>query len=385
MKLLRNPLLYRILHFVEILLQPIWKYIFQYTEKFKLISPSRLESGSVAIDVTYEFTSSKFRGIGNYSRWFLTVLQEKFPELIYIAHVGQEVVILKPTGHVNNESFEVVTKFSDIHAVAHLKKINLCIFLSPFEEEIKSLRIENLQSWIVLYDLIPLYRPWQFKSISKYARYIKKVFQIRSLRVLTISKKTQKDLLYLFPEHAFNLSIPIEYLPANRGSLNSSFVTKDSFLVFVSKDPRKNTLKVIQAWDSMKFSKPCKLYLVGEMQMLNSTWHKLLQKNTTMTYIPNPSSSELDEIFKQCEYIIAPSLDEGLGLPLIEGALLGKKMIYSSIPSHLELVEKGGIPFNPKSKRDLLAVFDIINNGFEIEPLILKDHSREMAEFLSAL
>lgn len=369
----------------ESILHRLWKFIFRLSLNFNIGADPFIEPNFVAVDVTYEFTSSKFRGIGNYSRWLLGIIQGRFSKLIFIAHVGHEVLVLRPIDQVGIQSFEIVSNYPNMDVFVNLEKIDACIFLSPFEKSIKSLRIQGTQSWIVLYDFIPLYRPWQFRTIAKYVRYVKKVFEIRFTRVLAISRKTQKDLLYLFPKHVNNLVIPIEYRPKNFLQHPSELIEKNSFLVFVSKDPRKNTLRVIKAWTSIDFSKPFKLFLVGELQLSSSLSHKLARENKSITYIPIPSPTELNQILNRCEFLIAPSLDEGLGLPLIEGALLGKKIVFSAIPSHIELVSSGGLIFNPKSTKNLISVFRSLDEGLEILPLTLRDFSREMDEFLLAL
>ena len=72
--------------------------------------------------------------------------------------------------------------------------------------------------------------------------------------------------------------------------------------------------------------------------------------------IINHKSCSIDEIrnlYKSCNYLIFPSLTESFGLPLIEAASSGCKIISSDLP-YVYCVINPSITFNPNSIEDIL-------------------------------
>ena len=65
------------------------------------------------------------------------------------------------------------------------------------------------------------------------------------------------------------------------------------------------------------------------------------------------SDEELEQILGSASCVVVPSFDEGLSLPVIEAIHAGAPVAASNIPSHRELISRGGFSFDPRKPRSI--------------------------------
>jgi glycosyltransferase involved in cell wall biosynthesis len=68
------------------------------------------------------------------------------------------------------------------------------------------------------------------------------------------------------------------------------------------------------------------------------------------------SDEELTWLYKSCDLLLAPSLTEGFGLPVVEGLLCGSRVVCSDIPTFREIGGEACHYFDLKPGRDVLAL-----------------------------
>lgn len=57
--------------------------------------------------------------------------------------------------------------------------------------------------------------------------------------------------------------------------------------------------------------------------------------------------------YRDCMMVVCPSLDEGFGLPIVEGMEMGKPVIASRIPAHVESAGGAAVLFDLGAERQL--------------------------------
>lgn len=83
-----------------------------------------------------------------------------------------------------------------------------------------------------------------------------------------------------------------------------------------------------------------KLVIIGIAARETHQIHKLvssLKLSESIVFLEGLSEAELQWCYMGCEAVVAPSLTEGFGLPVVEGLLAGCRVVCSDIPAHREI------------------------------------------------
>ena len=360
-----------------------------YRQLFKFQKPKKYEksrqSEKVAVDVSCLFSTSRNRGIGNYARW---LLNKTFVELGSPSLFRYSSGLVDELSEIQGSKFQEFRKSKTFESINHYveeKNIGKIITLSPFEENVPSINLEGVEFTVILYDLIPLYRPWQFSNVKSYKGYLEKILKIRENNILAISETTKHEFLEIFPEHKSIRVLPppvdIEIeLPSK--SLNTAASINVKFIAFAGADPRKNIARVLAAWSLAVIPNDFELFIVGDTSRQLSKRAIRLLKNQNVYFLGSLQNKVKSKLLSDSNYIICPSTCEGLGLPLIESYINQKRVIYSDISSHKELVASGGISFNPYSIRNLTEIFNEIATGVSITSVELIDKKQNLHQLL---
>jgi glycosyltransferase involved in cell wall biosynthesis len=82
------------------------------------------------------------------------------------------------------------------------------------------------------------------------------------------------------------------------------------------------------------------LVLVGNQGPETAVVKSLIEQRslrTSVRLIDGVSDGELRWLYANCEFLMAPSLMEGFGFPVVEGLLCGSRVVCSDIPAHREI------------------------------------------------
>jgi glycosyltransferase involved in cell wall biosynthesis len=115
-----------------------------------------------------------------------------------------------------------------------------------------------------------------------------------------------------------------------------SFDIDSPYLLYISTvEPRKRHLELVKAFLSSEFPNlGYKLVLVGKMGWLNPEQRDLFNsaiKSPKINYASTLEDPDLKSLINGCSAIVMPSLDEGYGLSMMEGAYYGKPVLCSDI------------------------------------------------------
>jgi len=123
--------------------------------------------------------------------------------------------------------------------------------------------------------------------------------------------------------------------------------TLNSFVYISSNVPHKNHKRLIEAFiDSAKKSNhELTLHITIDK---NDQLSSVLPNNLKIIYHKTLSIEKVNKLYGTCEFAIYPSLVESFGLPLIEAANHGCKVIASDLPYVHEIIEPS-LTFDPYS------------------------------------
>lgn len=178
----------------------------------------------------------------------------------------------------------------------------------------------------------------------------------RADRLIAVSEATRKDILKFFPKlnpekitvihHGFNRDFYEERLSdevLNEILLKFSLTRDEYFLYVGALQPRKNLVRLIQAFDGIKKNIPeAKLVLAGEAAWLTDEIVAAVKRSPYQSDIiltGRVSFHQVRALYQGARVFTFPSLYEGFGIPVLE-ALCSRVPVLTS--SNSSLPEVGG-------------------------------------------
>ncbi len=208
------------------------------------------------------------------------------------------------------------------------------------------------RSILTIHDLIHLIFPqdygWKYRW---YYRLVVRPALVRSRRVFTVSESSRRDIVaYLGGQEA-----KIEVIP---NGLDSFWVPRPAdpeflqrygltagFILYVGNSrPHKNFPRVLEAFRRLlrEGTYPGKMVVVGLTP--DQVPAELSRRLVVLPFCPDP---ELVQLYSSAQVLMAPSLYEGFGLPVLEAMACGCPVLVSRTASLPEITGAAGLQVDP--------------------------------------
>ncbi|MGF7169441.1 glycosyltransferase involved in cell wall biosynthesis [Sphingobium xanthum] len=256
--------------------------------------------------------------------------------------------------------------------------LDLCQnFVIHAEGLLKFLRNIGVEIHFVVYDLLPLSLPDYFPDEvpAQHERWLKVIAQMDSAicisQAVADEMPVHLDALDLTIERPlainwFHLgsdlqqSLPTRGLPANAAGILEKLRLRPSFLSVGTLEPRKAQADLLAAFDTLwRSGQDVNLVLVGkegwrvERLVRQLRTHPELGKR--LFWLKGISDEYLDEVYAACSCLVAASLGEGFGLPLIEAAQHGLPVLARDVPVFREVLGASGTYFAKEANANAIA------------------------------
>ena len=277
-------------------------------------------------------------GLGNYSR---SVIQS-----IADIDVDNKLHLITPT--LNLENFNIQNDNINIVQAPFFSNKSYWRFKSV-TKQLEKLKIDvyhglsneipygiKLKSVVTIHDLLFLKYPQFYNYIDRKIYYIKSKLACKQAnQIIATSQQTKKDIINYFniSEHKIHViyqtcqSEFIKHTNTQDLDINIKQNIKDPFILYVgSIEERKNLIFLLQALK--KINKEIKLICVGKKGRYYKKVCNFIYKNelTKRVVFLNTNHTEtLAKLYRHSRALVYPSLNEGFGIPIIEG-------MYSKIP-----------------------------------------------------
>ncbi|MBQ3366913.1 MAG: glycosyltransferase [Acidaminococcaceae bacterium] len=232
----------------------------------------------------------------------------------------------------------------------------------------------GVKSYGIVHDLIPVQYPEVCDNETVLPKYIgwHHMLLQKADAVVCVSRTTADALIGYYEQMRFVRSRPLAVyffhegadIPEGVQSVREEirrFVEggRFTFLMVGTVEPRKGHGVVLQALQKLpdNIRKECRILIIGKDGWKNEDVHKMLAlpelKETTL-WVRDGSDEELRWAYNHTGALIAASLQEGFGLPLVEAAHFGLPLICSDIPVFRE-VTRGNADFFKVMDAEALA------------------------------
>ncbi len=336
------------------------------------------------MNVGLDITSLLYqRGVSRYTSNLLRSLN-KIPDLSLYLYgnsfrkkewLEQQAIELLPKNQAPRDSISRVKIQSLPAQLAEVLWNNLG--LNPVSSQLPDLDVFHAWDWITppdkklklvstIHDLAILRHPETAKAeVLKMHRSSWKKLSEAQAQIIAVSQATRRDVLELLNFPADRVSVIYEALPKEFLELASSLSEEDieeikhklevtkPFLLFVgTREPRKNLLRIIEAWQP--FAHDFELVVAGEQGwdgITSSTLGKSdlsrLKKLSKPRFLGKVTDKELVVLYSEAEVLLYPSISEGFGLPILEAFHFGTPVVTSSTSSMPEVAGNAAELVNP--------------------------------------
>ncbi len=222
---------------------------------------------------------------------------------------------------------------------------------------------------VTIHDLIFLKHREQYPWLDRQVYTVKTKYAARyAHRIIAVSEETKQDLIeyYHVPEKKIEViyqSIdPRFYAAADADALSAfrkKFQLPDQYILNVSSFfPRKNQLKLIEAFDLIKDKIPQYLVLAGGAGSMLPEINEMIKERKLSDRIITPthvSNDEMPLLYQASDLFVYPALMEGFGMPVLEALVSGVPVIATGSGAIREASGEGGLTINPEDMQDISA------------------------------
>ena len=227
----------------------------------------------------------------------------------------------------------------------------------------------NARRVITINDVIYMTTPWQDvptlykKAGMLYRRIVVPKAAKKADKIITISHYAKQELCRLFPYVEDKIDVIYDSASKDTTALsakeqeiffNQHGICKPYILAFGSLEKRKNTLRIIKAYEKLpeQIKKSYQLVLFGFRGYDGSEVEHYLQvnrRNLDIKILGFVSEKEKNTLYQQCEFFVFPSLSEGFGIPVLEAYANQAAVITSNTTSLPEVAGDAAVLVNPES------------------------------------
>lgn len=356
----------------------------------------------IAIDLRW-LRSERFDGIARYSVELSKALTAKDPSIHVLYHREELLPLIKR--HVNPKAklvrvpYNILTISDFLLLPSFLRKNEYNVYISP--NYTTSPLHSGYKVISVVHDLIPFFYKKYFGSASlKWRLFYSNLFLIRKMLqaasvIVAVSRSTKHDLVNLVnvPENKVRViyeGVDPSFKKIEANSINGFL--KDvgldkSYIIFVGTlEPRKNIVRIIQAYNAVRKSSSYQglLVIVGKKGWQYEPIFKEIEKSefkNSIKYMSYVKDSFLPALISGAEVLVYPSLYEGFGLPILEGMACGTPVITSKISSMPEVGGPAAFYVDPYNVDEIAGGLSKIVNDQEMRSRITKMGYAQLKKF----
>lgn len=299
---------------------------------------------NIAFDAKRAFHNT--RGLGNYSRDLIRILQEHKVGRLFLFNPKpaktQRLTLDAQTTEITPQSFfwkKLKSLWRSVKITDIAKQLPIDIYHGLSGEIPRNIH-KHVPTVVTIHDLIFMRYPQLYSYFDRKIHYRKFFYAAQHAQhIIAISEQTKRDIIdYLkVPESKITVvyqgchqAFKQEYTKAEKAAVRAKYHLPERFVLNVGAiEPRKNALEIVKAIAPLP---DLSLVLVGAQtayyQQIEE-YCKAHNLSDRVLALKGVSMQELAMIYQQAEVFCYPSVFEGFGIPIIE-ALFSRVPVITS-------------------------------------------------------
>ena len=299
-----------------------------------------------------------------------------YMNLPYSLHGGLSALLNRPIGNFTDYEKNIDFFFAPDHHIAHFKTVPVIA---------------------TVMDIIPFVHPeWVSKRLRTFKNFAFKKSILSAEHIITISEYSKQDIMKYFhiPENTISivpLGVDNKYFQRinqdeKQATLDKYSINKDFFLFIGTLQPRKNILRIIEAYEQLPLEIKNKnaLIIVGQngwetdellkkIKRLESTGH-----GKWLDYVED---TEVLALLQSSIALVYPSLYEGFGLPIIEAFASHCPVISSNTTSIPEVAGDAALLVNPLLIDEISHAMQLLATDIHLRDELVKKGLERAKQF----
>lgn len=340
-------------------------------------------------DITTELTKVHLDGIKrSISEIIRSFAERNFGKIRLIRRVGDYYFLTDPALFFEDDSIDFFEKYDFDQRVSFLPG-NVIFFLGIDWEihfaarELWAAKCSGAIIISLVHDLLPLQHPEWFQPgvhnlFDTWFRFIVDISNKLLATTYTtgeiIREKSSQIKNSLVPTTEV-IGLGVSHLIRNRTLMNrkSQVGAKQNLLILGTLEPRKGVMELLNIFDAEpEIFEEYNLRIVGKMGWLDTSsqkrFYEIVEANPDISWFSALDDLQLVEVLQETDTLLFPSLAEGFGLPILEAAFSGLKILARKIPTTEEIkMNVPGIPLEWSEFNDAKLVIQEIKQIKQIE------------------
>ena len=314
-------------------------------------------------------------GLGNHARILLNTLMRDYPENGYLLFSPKAKDEFFHQLHGNFSVHFPETKWTQFNhplwrsygMTDDLLRNKVDIYHGISNELPFNIHSSRIKTVVTIHDLIFLKHTDQYPWIDRQVYIAKTKYAAKHAdAIIAVSQETKRDLMemYRVPERKITViyqSVAENfYQKASEDTLAakvSKYKLPTKYILNVgSFFPRKNQVKLIEAFERVKDKIAEDLVLVGSSGNILPEVRKILVKKnleSRVHIITDVNNDDLPAIYQSASVFVFPSLFEGFGMPVLEALFSGTPVIVSRGGAIEEAAGRDALFIDPDSAEDI--------------------------------
>lgn len=203
------------------------------------------------------------------------------------------------------------------------------------------------------------------------------ILRDRQAQIIAVSHSTKNDIVRYLEIPEENINVVYEALPTQVAEISQNLANQPEMVAFLkqklqlnkpyllfvgSREPRKNLIRLIQAW--LPLAKDFQLIVAGEQAWDGS---EQISQNPNLRFMGRVTDQELAVLYHHSELFVYPSLYEGFGLPVLEAFSHGVPVVSSDIPALREVAGNAAEFCNPQDEKSIRQAIEKVLNEKKLD------------------
>jgi glycosyltransferase involved in cell wall biosynthesis len=194
-------------------------------------------------------------------------------------------------------------------------------------------------------------------TMVRKSRIQEKLLMPASLRkarcIIAVSQATANDIVAFYPDVGDKITVIPEASSLAQISQDTAACPAQPYMLFVgTMEPRKNLERILLALRMLieTGADSHRLVIAGNRGWKNDAVHRLLQEPAVASHVDvlgRVSNERLVSLYKNADFVVAPSLYEGFGLVVLEAMSFGVPVVTANTSSLSEVAGHAAILVDP--------------------------------------